>query len=119
MIKIFKNLSVGKRIGLGFLSVVAIVVGLGAISLHHLTSIQTRTKTLLEDAMPGAQLTQAVQVKNIERQFLVYRFATATTPEQRTALEAEFLKVRGEINAIFESYEKAVSDAGEQALAAK
>ncbi|HVX84753.1 MAG TPA: methyl-accepting chemotaxis protein [Phycisphaerae bacterium] len=110
------NLTIGKRITLGFASIVLITAGLGAFTLYKLSAISASEVSLASDSMPGLKsiLTISAQerlnVSNVQ-------LAMMLTDAGEIAKQEEAVKAGGaELTKEFEGYEATITTAEDRRL---
>jgi methyl-accepting chemotaxis protein len=109
------HFTIGKRIGLGFAIVIAIVLGLGAFSLLQQSSIEKASRSITTDSLPSILIIGKVNGIATRQRANVLSQITADTKEQQAEAEQHFEEVGKAASDLFSTYEKSIVTSEERA----
>src|SRR3954469_6365946 len=98
MKKLLSNLTIGKRVALGFFAVTAVAVSLGAFAYLHLRAIDANADILTDDALPGMALSAKIDVATTDNYSFLLRHMATESDTEKADLEARSQKVRSEVS---------------------
>jgi len=105
-----KNLTIGKRITLGFASVILIALILGGFAYTRLIAIHSHSDQIAKTSIPAIELVGRAQKNSVRIGQLVYKHIGSANKEDMAKLEAELQAVSAENNAIFDQLDKLITD---------
>ncbi len=111
-----KNLTIGKRISLGFALVILISAGIGVFAIVRLAGIHTQTEELEKDHLPGLYLLGQIQFHAQAEASQGLQHLFNDSPAEQARFEAEILAhkaanaefIKGLGSSIFEDKERAM-----------
>ncbi|MDB5326774.1 MAG: methyl-accepting chemotaxis sensory transducer [Phycisphaerales bacterium] len=104
------NMTIGKRITAGFVTVVVLTGALGAFSYSKFRTVASETATVSDDALPGLKqilLISADQRQNVANLMMHIQ---ATTPAEMSQVEDSMKAVSEKLNAAYAAYEVTIDD---------
>ena len=106
-----KNLTIGKRVILGFTVVLLLFAGVAVTSLALLQKVKSHEHDIVDDALPG--ITSSAKIKNAtsEIQVAVLRHLMARTPEEKIAFDDRINALKIENQIYLDEYEKTITRA--------
>ena len=111
-----KHWTIGRRIGAGFSLVILIVLGLGGFALSRLVPINTSSKRIVEDCLPGVATIGEWQSRLKENRALVQHFLLTELGPAKEKIGGEIRANVREIDRLSASYEKTLSQAEGRSL---
>jgi methyl-accepting chemotaxis protein len=103
------NLTIGKRLVLGFAVLVVITVGLGTFGFVNLTKVTTHTANITADALPGVGTMGQVKALISENYGLTAWHIASTDAEEVQTIEARMKASSAKITTLYEEFEKKLS----------
>jgi methyl-accepting chemotaxis protein len=101
-----KNLTIGKRITFGFAIVLVLLGTVAVTSFLLLNQVKTHQGDIINGALPGVSAAGQVKFLACEIEFSVLRHMTAKTPEEKKSFENDMDSQNGEIQKIFDAFQK-------------
>jgi methyl-accepting chemotaxis protein len=114
--KVMKNWTIGKRVILGFGTLLVLVVALAATNRYLLHTIEAHLLGILNTAVPGMQHTARINNNTALSQVCVLRHIAAKSPEEKKLYEETIAGWAGENSAAYEGYEKTLTTPESHAL---
>jgi methyl-accepting chemotaxis protein len=103
-----KNISIGKRITLGFAAVILISAVLGGFAAFKLHRIKKNAQSIAADNLPGVFMASQVEILALQNISLLYEHIIADSKEEMTRIEAEMASVAKNIDETLAKYEKTI-----------
>ncbi len=111
-----KHWTIGKRIVVGYVVVLAITVTLGLLAWQRLTTIQTQANSLLNDSMPGVIALGQIDALRRENFMLLEKHILATDESMIAAIEKRRNEISEETNKAFDAYKSTIATARDKEL---
>ncbi len=110
-----QNMTIGKRLALGFGVIIAIVGVLGVFTFSELRSIQAASDRIVADALPGTALSGSIR-GNVQTSYAdVLEHVSAAEMKDMQESEAEIQELRGTLTKEYDAYEKTITQADDRA----
>ena len=109
------KLTIGKRIGLGFTLLIAMITGLGIFSFTRVVKLDATAKSITSDCMPGVIDAEEVQQLMIENYGRTWQHIATTNKEEMTKLEADMQQAADEQTKLMKDYEGTIFEAEDRA----
>ncbi len=103
------KMTIGKKIVAGFATVLVVTVALGAFCFVKVMLLESKTKALSDDALPGLENIGLIQEANAESRSFVYRHVLETEPAKIAAVEKQIQELREENDKALAAYEASIS----------
>ncbi|MBS1818073.1 MAG: MCP four helix bundle domain-containing protein [Acidobacteria bacterium] len=104
-----KNVTIGKRLTLGFGVVMVIVSVLGLFAVQQLRSISASASRIASDAVPGLAMSADIanKTKDVYADALVH--LAADDPAAMDRAQADLMRLRSHVSAVISEYEKTIA----------
>lgn len=102
------NWKIGTRIAAGFAAVTLIAVTLGVFAHVQLGIVDASAKRIKEDSLPGVYYTGQIKSGTLQRFINLQGILATSDPAEISRLEAESLRLQGQITEIMATYEKTI-----------
>ena len=104
-----QNMTIGKRLGLGFGVVLVIVAILGGFTAYQLRNVETSVDQIVVDSLPGTALSGAI-MGNVKAAYTdALEHIASTDAKEMDAAQADILRIRGVLTKQFEDYQKTIT----------
>jgi methyl-accepting chemotaxis protein len=103
------NWTIGKRILVGFSTILALVVALALTNVMLLRSINNRQRTILDDALPGMKATAKITDNTAQSQIAVLRHVLVKTDQERKTFEEKLAALSADNEKLYAELEKTIS----------
>jgi len=111
-----KNWTIAKRLIVGFGLVTAITAGLGAFASSRLQAIDTWSKRITEDALPGLSAFGSIRYHNVSILALVIEHTANEDPKRQEAIESALAEHLAEVSKLIDAYEKTIQQPRDREL---
>ena len=113
------TMTIGKKISLACVVLVALTIIMGAVSIVNVGRISTAVNELAVDTLPGIASIGRLDGLMKEQRALVLRHMLMETPEQKSLAESAMVDMAGKFQSELRFYEKTMTMAGERELFGK
>ena len=110
------NLTIGKRISLGFAAVIALVIGFGIFSILQQGSIRKSSESITLNALPGVQIAGELDAIVKDQRANLLRHMSVKKSEDKAASELQIQKNIEKTDTLVKDYEKKISSEQDRAL---
>jgi methyl-accepting chemotaxis protein len=114
-----KNLTIGKRITLGFSALLLIITLLGAASWYQSHQVSTSVSDMTEDSLPGVKMTSDMVIEALHCRMANFRHLLAKDPAEMAQAETQLAEFSTKLDAVQASYLKTVDGEEEHAITDK
>jgi methyl-accepting chemotaxis protein WspA len=108
-----KNLTIGKRLIIGFSGIVLITLCLSLYSFTRLESIQSQASSLGKDSLPGAVLMGQIAALSEREVSLVLQHIKANDSQEVEKLDQQLRENHGKLSDLFKTYQATIFGAEE------
>jgi len=108
--------TIGKRLAVGFGLATAITMALGVFAGTRLWAVDTWSKLITEDALPGVTSFGGIRYHNVMNVALVMEHAATEDPKRQDAIEARMAEHSAEATKLIEAYEKTITQPRDREL---
>ncbi len=105
------QMTIGRRITLGFAAVILITGGLGIFTYTRLAAIQSRADKVATDCLPGTAIAGAIRGHTARAIALVLQHVLSEEPKAMEKNEADLKALTEEITKLYKDYEATIQDA--------
>src|SRR5689334_19163575 len=98
------NLTISRRIALGFALVTAIAAGVGLYSINRLRLIEAKSAHMQKDSLPGSYLTAQIEILMHEMVFTAQQLVAVTNTVERAQLFTQLETNTQKGEALFNEY---------------
>jgi len=102
------RLTIGKRIGLGFFAVIAIIIALSVFSFLQQSQIHSASASITLNSLPGVQIAGKLDAIIKEQRANLQSHLLANSDEQKAAAEHQFEVERGVITGLLQDYQAVI-----------
>lgn len=102
------NLTIGKRVILGFTVVLLLFAGVAGTSLYFLHQVKIHENEILDDALPGITATAKIKDLTSEIQLAVLRHLIARTPEDKKTFDDQIVALKNQNQKYLEEYQQTI-----------
>ena len=104
-----QNMTIGKRLGLGFSVVLVIVAILGGYTAYQLRTVESSVDRIVVDSLPGTALSGAI-MGNVKAAYTdALEHIASTDAKEMDAAQADILRIRGVLTKQFDAYQKTIT----------
>ena len=102
------HMTIGKRVIIGFATVLALFALAGLMAVTRLISVRAGITAIVDDALPGVAAGGHINGLVSDSQLAVLRHITAKTPEERKKFEEDLTLIASQVTKILNEYEKTI-----------
>ncbi|MDD2708450.1 MAG: methyl-accepting chemotaxis protein [Verrucomicrobiae bacterium] len=113
------NWTIGKRLALGFASVLAIVIILGVVTWDKLGTISNSVRQMTEESLPGLSLSGEIRYKAIVYRAANFKHVVFTDLAVKAELDKEARALGDEMGELVAKYEKSITKPEEREIFSK
>ncbi len=103
------RLTIGKRIGGGFVICLALTGGLGAFTLYRLASIDVQAKRVTMDCLPGAAISGQIECLVLQSELAMLGNIASEDPVRREETSQEMSLLRQQIGKALDDYHATIT----------
>jgi methyl-accepting chemotaxis protein len=114
-----KNRTIGKRVTLGFSSIIFIAVALGAIAYSRLVAISGHSDRITNQTSPTVECCNEAKINAEASMGGVYKYIGSQNKEDRARIEADLDSISAKNTKVYEQLEKLITSANGRELLRK
>jgi methyl-accepting chemotaxis protein len=103
-----KSWTIGKRVTVGFATLLVLVIGLAVTNIYILANVERRLAEIMDDALVGMHLAAQVSFNTSEGGRLLTEYIRATSEGERTDLESRMQKIASTNDRLLTEYEQSI-----------
>jgi hypothetical protein len=111
-----KNWTIAKRLIVGFGLATTITAGLGAFAGTRLYAVDTWSKRITQDALPGVALIGGIRYHNVMNLALVMEHSASGEKARADAIERQMAEHSAEASKLIQAYEKTIAQPRDREL---
>src|SRR5581483_1385929 len=102
------KMTIGKRVIFGFVSLIAICIGIGLLAYVNLRTIRANAVNITDDCLPGESISGDLQSTCGEVDRLLLRHLSCQTKAEKDAVSSQINKLWDEDAELYSKYEKTI-----------